>query len=517
MQFFPVSTSASDAAYADASGSNHASGSADGAFGTIFSSFIEDERYDYSGRPSGFAGYGAQSGTLSDETGSEVAKELRKRDVDEQSVSRLEALMASGSPLTIGTIFNALSGRSRLTEGLEGEERDSFKMLLGKLGFSKDEQDELLGLSDDGKASALWKRLSDKLGQLDGETDVTGKEWNALLKGLDLSAETRKGLLALFGDAEERSLNGESMRSMLASIEKEYLLREQANMHTQSQMRSAVEDVLKRARAREQAAPVEDAKGSRRSEQSEALMDNSVRKNTGVDQVKQDALGDEEEHFENRKDGKSRSERILAAEPDIARPKGKGEAASGESATARLFQNVAVSAGPQQQPLAQPQANTLENLARNFRQEIFSQVEQGILHNAANGSQRLALHLNPAELGQITVILSVHQGEVRATIRAEQQESAGVLREQLAELKASLEQQGLKVKELDVQTGLQDGAFSGQWDGHDKHNLMRDANERDRMLRLARIRRDEHSSASGKETMTARQQTASGGGLHVVA
>ena len=227
-------------------------------------------------------------------------------------------------------------------------------------------------------------------------------------------------------------------------------------------------------------------------------------------------------------DGKSRSERILSTIDDY-RPlrknvegeksvKTEGENPKTAGSADKLLQNVHVAADavrPEQS--AAPQGQNLNDVARSYRQEIFSQVEQGILSGTQNGSNRLALQLNPVELGQVTVILSMHQGEVKATIRAEQQGSADVLREQMAELKTALEAEGLKVKELDVQTGLNEDSAANQWDGHQEHNLMRDADERDRMMRLARIRRDAAGETGRGETLESATQVREQAGLHVVA
>jgi hypothetical protein len=87
----------------------------------------------------------------------------------------------------------------------------------------------------------------------------------------------------------------------------------------------------------------------------------------------------------------------------------------------------------------------------------------------------------------------------------------------MAELKTALEEQGLKVKELDVQTGLSDSGLADRWDGHREHNLMQDANQRDRMVRLARIRRESGSDMDGKSALERPQAADSNAGLHIVA
>lgn len=526
MQLFPAVSTAIDLA-ASFVGQDKPAKDSSGGFQDMMSSFIKEGRTDYTGRPAGFSGFGPKSGTIDDDTGSQISKALRKRNVSEETVDRLEALMASGAPVTMGTICTALSAKSRLTEPLEGAERDDFKMLLGKLGFSKDEQDELLALTDSGDTNDVWKTLSEKFKNLDSTADVSKKEWGALLKGLDITSGTKADLLKVFGDAEDQTLSGGQLEALLAGVNKEFAARNKAALHARGQMRDAVAEVLAQSKQREQNAPVQDTRGSRRSEQTEELMHNSVRKNTGSDQIKQDLTQSQSGHddLENGRDGQSRSERILATDADDRLKKhGPREAGteksvekSAEKIADKLLQRIDVAADTATPANTSSTAQNLNSLAQGHRREIFSQVEQGILHNAANGSQKLTLQLNPAELGQVTVILSVHQGELRATIRADQQDSADVLKGQLVELKASLEAEGLKVKELDVQTNLQDNNLAGRWDGHQEHNLMRDANERDRLLRLSRVRREGAGGGAAREGSSEAPDHVETAGLHIVA
>jgi flagellar hook-length control protein FliK len=522
-------------------------------FGNVLSSFIEEDRYDYTGRPAGFAAFGPEAGTIDYETAARIAKELRSRKVSELSVGQLESLAASGSPLTIGTVFNSLSGKTRLTEALSDAELESFMLVLDKLDFSKLEKEEMLALSDDGNTKGMWALLSGKLQGMDATADVSRKEWNALLRGLDSSSGNRKSLLELFageaGELEVRELTGAELEKMLAPLRGEYAEREQAAAYARTQARGAIVASFEAAKVGKNAAPVEDMRGSRHLEQKEALMQNSVRKNTGIDRIMGDdqdqhtlfkkaghaqdhntllrnaehgrdidAEHDAEHSFEHGYD-KKRFDRTPAAHSDFtaaARKSAEGGKSEISQAADTLLHTIHVATDAMRPELnpAVPVQN-LNTIARNFRQEIFSQVEQGILSGTHNGTNRLTLQLNPVELGQVTVILSVHQGEVKAIIRAEQQESAGILREQMAELRASLEAEGLKVKELDVQTSLRHNLSADQWNGHREHNLMQDAGEKDRLMRLARIRRGTAEQADWDETpeVPATEQT----GLHIVA
>ena len=529
------------------------------SFPRIFSSFIEEGRAQYCGLPEGFSALTPSGGTLDRDAAALFKKALQERAAPREALDALEQLNVSGQPLTVGRIFAVLSGQSRASAPLEGEDRLNFTQILGKWGFSKDEAEEILGLTDEGKTAAAWKRIAAKLRDLGGEANEAHvTEISALLLGLDLPDETRSRILESFAGTDSLSLSGEQLETLLAPAAHKTAARESARESIQPLMREAMAQALEDGRRKERNDPVADTRGSRRSEQSQVLMLHSVREKVGEPFAPAVADGKAASLTAAVADGKAASLAAAAASqksgslaaaaagekfgslaaavagersanlaaqsaaegqseqsfaqsaPDRnkaeARPGSRtrtlpeagpdgnasGRRETGTSALDRLLQRIdaaagAVQGGQNSGTSAQASAQDLNSLSRNFRQEIFSQVENGLLQQAGNGGRQLTLQLNPQELGRITLILSVNQGEVKASIRAENGETAAVLTEQLAELKASLEAQGLKVRELDVQTQLQNGGFAGQWAG--EHNLMQDARELDRLIRLSHLRR----------------------------
>lgn len=524
MQFFPASTPAANSAVSAAvsvadlfTAQTFGGVSSDtqyASFDSVLGSFIEEGRNVYSGRPAGFSGYEKERGTLGQTQTDAIVESLRKRNVDADAINGLEQLLASGAPMTVGRVISTLSGESRKSPPLEGEERDAFGVALGKLGFDKNETEEMLGYSDAGNTKAMSKKLTEKLAALDDSVDLSRKEFSSLLKGLDVSEATQKTLQKLFGQGDERTLSGAQLQNLLAHVSKEYAQRAKNADYTRTQVRAALDEALKAAKIKEQSDPVEDLRGSRRSDQSEALMQNSLLKKTGATNIKKDM--DEEAAAHNRRQGRQSLDRTLGLDADGKIRPSKSDDKAGDK-IAQLLHRIDLAVPQGRSGQAGSQAQNLNTLARSFRQEIFSQVESGILQNAQNGARQLALQLNPGELGQLTVLLSVRQGEVSATIRTENQDTASVIREQLAELKATLEAQGLKVKDLDVQTQLRDNAFSGQWNSHQDHNLMRDSAERDRLLRLTRLQRGSGDQAGGAETLEAHTYATESTGLHIVA
>ncbi len=521
MQFFPAdATSATDIAanLFSAQSSAFSSETKHASFDSILGSFIEEGRSVYAGRPAGFSNSERETGTLDETQTKEVVGSLRKRKVDEETLNGLDQLLASGAPVTVSRLINAVSGMSRKSPALEGEERDALNMLLGKLGFDKNEVEEMMALSDDGKTAAVWKKLSGHLSKMEGTTDVTKTEFSALLKGLDISEESQKILGKLFGEGSEQKLSGPQLDTLLSPIGKEYILREKNSEYARTQVRAAVEEALKAAKAKEQGAPVEDLRGNRRSEQTEAFMQNSVLKKTGATDIKRDQTGKEDDAAgQNRRESKTPLGQGLGVETDAKTTRQTKAEEKPVDKISQLLHRIDVAGEQPRTNETAGQAQNLNNLAKNFRQEIFSQVENGILQNSQNGARQLTLQLNPGELGQLTVLLSVRQGEVSATIRTENQDTSSAIREQLVELKASLEAQGLKVKELDVQTQLRDNSSADQWNRHQEHNLMRDSSERDRFIRLSRMQRGAGDIAGGTETLDARAHATESTGLHIVA
>jgi flagellar hook-length control protein FliK len=493
----------------------------------VLRSFIEEGREDYTGRPPGFAAYNARPAAMSDGLRGFVKEELRRRGVSDDATDRLDALAASGRPMTVSAVFGALSGNTRASASLTEDESNILKGLLAKLGIDADGQAEILAMSDAGNVNGMWNRVSAALADHKDGLGIGGQEFFVLLRGLDISPGTATSLARRFEERESAGFTGESLGELLAPVEKELADRAAASRDAARHIRGAVDEAVRRARAGKRFELIEDARGNRLSEQSEVLMHDSVRRRTGVDDIA-DSGRDEKESGDHRGDRVGRSEDLpgavrekTEAQSDLSSGREKEKTASHSTPRAAspekaqtppadgVFINAVVSGGE-----AVSGRNRLPTArAETYSAEIFDQVESGLLQGALNGARRLTLQLNPEELGSVTVMLSFHQGELRADIRAERAESAELIARHMAELKASLEDQGIRVAELDVRASVSDNGFAGTWDESGEHNLMRDAGERDRLMRLARLRREEAEEAA---TAPDRHRE-NGGGLHLVA
>lgn len=132
--------------------------------------------------------------------------------------------------------------------------------------------------------------------------------------------------------------------------------------------------------------------------------------------------------------------------------------------------------------------------------------------------------MSPPDLGNITLTLSTRNGEVSAIIRSERTETADAMVRQLDVLRTNLEQQGIKVDKLEVQTQAQNQQ-NDSWQNLQQHNNQQEEHARreqlDRLRNLGKVR---NSSTSANDTsleqglqLTSRTAENAAQSLHIVA
>ncbi|MEG2172426.1 MAG: flagellar hook-length control protein FliK [Desulfovibrionaceae bacterium] len=141
--------------------------------------------------------------------------------------------------------------------------------------------------------------------------------------------------------------------------------------------------------------------------------------------------------------------------------------------------------------LASGATTTATGTPNHIARHVASQVEQAMLSAMRDGSKKLELQLNPVDLGSLTLTLTTRNGEVSAIIRSERTETADLMIRQLDMLRTNLEQQGIKVDKLEVQTQAQNQQNTA-WNGMQQHNSQQEEHARreqlDRIRNLGRVR-----------------------------
>jgi len=151
------------------------------------------------------------------------------------------------------------------------------------------------------------------------------------------------------------------------------------------------------------------------------------------------------------------------------------------------------------------------------QEQIFQQVEKGLIRSLADGSKQIILRLDPPELGKLTLSLTMAQGEIKAVIRTENTATTQMISEQLSQLKASLEEQGFKVSSLEVETRTQNHAGTEHWNGTEQHNQQQELREQAGFMRLAQFRNREREALAQSVQNEEQPESNSASGLHLIA
>ncbi len=142
--------------------------------------------------------------------------------------------------------------------------------------------------------------------------------------------------------------------------------------------------------------------------------------------------------------------------------------------------------------------------------KVMKQVETAMFRNLGNGTKQLTLQLTPENLGKLNIMLQVQGKEVNAVIRAENNENIDLI-------KNALENQGLKVEKLEVQTGLAGNQDSQDWFGQNQHNLARDREAMAAMRNHVKSMRNNGNDVAQDLQRSGEQAINADQGLHVIA
>jgi flagellar hook-length control protein FliK len=167
----------------------------------------------------------------------------------------------------------------------------------------------------------------------------------------------------------------------------------------------------------------------------------------------------------------------------IGRENAENNAAGREGA--RIDPNAVADKAAQAAQAQNKAFEVLHQAEQGSPRHILRQVQTGMFRAVSAGRQQLTLRLDPPDLGKVHLMLQVTRNEVNAVIRAENPGAARMVADQLAQIKASLEAQGLRVGKLEVQTQTQQQNPNQQqfaWEGAEQHNQARENGQKSGFL-----------------------------------
>jgi flagellar hook-length control protein FliK len=400
---------------------------------------------------------------------------------------------------------------------------------------------------------------------LDGFIHITKEEAAALTKALNLSSRTSENILSRFGDEAELKITSQDFSRLFAEAGFELNKEETQMSKIRALVPEAVRAMLQNAKIVKVSAADADNRASGKTKNSEALIRetallldedederqgkiSNIRKSTVLGDIldkagkpaKAEVSGKIAETApdarqttrttEHSRPGEERE----AFDENPARRFGSGLGQEAERSPSAAKTPVKESTDPGKEALtaktapagiifSQPPAETVSSrnlqpgTADIYQERIYERIEQGIIRNAAQGARQIILRLDPPDLGRLTLNLTVANGEIKALIRTEHSEVTRAVAEQLAQLKNSLEEQGFKVADLDVQTRTQDQADMQNRDGSRQQELKEKMEAEAEFLRLARLGEREEETLAWSMQNNTHTATIAETGLHLVA
>ncbi|MFW5837909.1 MAG: flagellar hook-length control protein FliK, partial [Desulfovibrionaceae bacterium] len=493
-----------------------------------------------------------------------------------KEIKEIKEEVASESGLSWGEFMRRIAAK-KLDQGQDlvftPQQKQHLTHLLGKLGFTPEQSEAALRKLSRGELGDVLKQIHGRLQAMPQDSGVTfsRSEMKGLLEACRVPKELQAKFMSYFGDGD--SLSGEGLRNALAQLKQDLAKISKEASEKTSELLADVSKALRKA-----ADEAEEGRFSKRLMQGEeANREKAIKQSSGVekqiadsaeaarqaDKAQAAAQSGEtaskeavaaKEAMDKSAQSKAEHDKIPKAKPDSPEQQAKaslfGKQGGGQEHMAaddeaprdsrqerdalkdlfaRFRQGAPTEAKADKNAAPAPtSANMFENIAKNvadktpgaresLTRQTLHQVQQGVLRNMHGGGKQLTLQLSPESLGRLHVMLQVKNKEIQASIRAESPDTAKMLTENMNALKASLEQQGLKVSKVEVQTGLPQDQFSQQFFGQDRHNEAQRQNELAQKMGRMRLIRQESEAVAQEMQNETEQARFSREGINLIA
>ncbi|QJB56445.1 flagellar hook-length control protein FliK [Pseudodesulfovibrio sp. zrk46] len=460
----------------------------------------------------------------------QVRDDLEEYGMSEAEIAEIEEKVNSEEGMTWGEFVSTVAHKMKELRkvDLTDEQKENLNTFFSKFGFNEKESAKLIKQLEQGDTASVMEALQAKIDQMPDTKNLlfSKEELEAFSAAMNFSKEFTSKIKEAFGqnmmakevkeaftmirqemaDLDQKDVN------LVRSIGKAFVAAMKENHKETTAAKDLNEQVDLKPRVAEDGPKVatkEDLKEAvekRRDTQADTNVRTKTEQKSMPEQTKQevmdqDAGQSESDETWNNFFGKLQEN---STHKPAANFTGKTEGIESMLKTG----------------LAEANANTQSKTQaweKISAPKVMRQVENGFIKTLENGAKQLTLQLTPENLGKLNVMLQVNGKEVSATIRAENADAARVIMENIDVLKSSLENQGLKVDKLEVQTGLASDQSFDNWFGSNEHNLARDREAMVAMRNHMKQMREESSSLAQEMQNVHRQANHADQGLHVIA
>jgi flagellar hook-length control protein FliK len=441
---------------------------------------------------------------------------LAKAGLSDREIEELSAKAQAGT-LTWGQMVQAMGGHmsgGKQSVSLSDSDKLNLQTMFQKLGFAQDASTKLVQSMADGDGQKVLASVQSKLSGMDGDSTpgLDKGEIASFLKGLGVPQATAAKLTATLGENSTATqlktafANGEqALQELLAKKSGE-------DTQTAKQLGAIMEkDVTKSARDTNSSADV--TAGSSTPKVAFELKTKD-RDDTSF-------FTQHEKNQQQKSSSDSWRDFVSKVRTDDSTAQ---NAAAQQTASAKSTATDALgstrAAGLAAQTTTQTTAQTTTQ-AKAFDKvqapKVLDQVTEAMLKDLGQGRKQLSITLDPEDLGKVQVMLQVKGKEVNAVIHAESADTATMLSSQLSSIRKSLEEQGLTVQNLDVQTGLASGQQQQQYYNAEEHNQAQERQEMSKLMSQLRLLRSDSTDMAQDMQSIDVQAIFSDRSLHLIA
>lgn len=415
---------------------------------------------------------------------------LAKAGLSDKEIEELSAKAQAGT-LTWGQLVQNLGGHmsgAKKAVQLSAGEKLELQTMFQKLGFAQDVSAQLVQSMAAGEGQKVLAAVQAKLASQDSDstTGVAASELAAFFKALRVPQATADALTKTLGENSTVAGLKSALSASSQALQEQFAKTSGADAQIAKSLAKIMDkDVAKAGRDGSQSA-AQTGSDSGGAQVAYELKTKDKSDTSWFDQ--RDKNQQQKSSADSWRDfvAKVRTD-DSAAQSTAATQQSAAKAAVAEAlGAARGAGLTAQTAAAQAKAETAQQAKPYDKVAAP---KVLDQVSEAMLKDLGQGRKQLTLSLDPDSLGKVQVMLQVKGKEVSAVLQAESAETANLLSTQMENLKKTLEDQGLTVQSLEVQTGLASNQERQQLYTADEHNQAQERQEMTRLMSQLRMLR----------------------------
>jgi len=419
---------------------------------------------------------------------------LLKAGLSDKEIQELSAKTQAGA-LTWGQLVQSLGGHmsgGKKAVQLSASEKLELQTMFQKLGFAQDVSTQLMQSMASGDGQKVLAAVQAKLASLDSDSSsgVGANELTTFFKALRVPQATADALTRMLGENSTVAGLKTALAAGSQALQEQFAKTSGADVQIAKSLGKIMEkDVAKAARDGSQGT-AQTATDSGGAQVAYELKTKDKNDTSWFDQrdknQQQKSSADSWRDFIAKVRSDDSGAQSTAATQQAAAKAAAADTLSAATRSAGLTAQTAGQTASQAKAETAAQAKPFDRVAAP---KVLDQVTEAMLKDLGQGRKQLTLSLDPDSLGKIQGMLQVKGKEVSAVLQAENAETANLISTQMESLKKTLEDQGLTVQSLEVQTGLASNQQHQQLYTADEHNQAQERQEMTRLMSQLRMLR----------------------------